>query len=187
MYSKTEMPLRQLTQMAMLAAVSIVVVFFIRFPIIPAAPFLEYTPAEVPLMMAALLYGPAAGFVLTVVVAIVQGVTVSAHSGIIGIIMNILSTGSYVLATGLIYHYGRNKNALNAVVAMIVGIIVTCAAMAVWNIIFTPIFMGVPRHVVVEMILPVFLPFNFIRAGVNSIIAFVAWQAVGAVLLKQVK
>ena len=185
MSAKTKMPLRQLTQMAMLAAISIVIVFFIRFPIIPAAPFLEYTPAEVPLMMAALLYGPLAGFILTVVVAFVQGMTVSAHSGIIGIVMNILSTGSYVLAAGLIYRYGR-KNTLNAVVAMLVGIVVTCAVMAFWNIIFTPIFMGVPRQVVIEMVLPVFLPFNFIRAGVNSVIAFVAWRAVGDWLLKRV-
>ena len=187
MSSESKMPIKQLTQMAMMAAISIVVVFFVRFPIIPAAPFLEYTPAEVPLMMAALLYGPVVGFILTVVVAVVQGMTVSAHSGIIGIIMNILSTGSYVLAAGLIFHNSRNKNTGNAVVAMLAGIVVTCAVMMVWNIIFTPIFMGVPRQVVINMILPVFIPFNFIRAGVNSIIAIVAWQAVGDWLLRQVK
>jgi len=184
---KTKMPLKQLTQMAMLAAISIVLVFFIRFPIMPAAPFLEYTPAEVPVMMAAFLYGPAAALVLAVVVAVVQGMTVSAHSGIIGIIMNILSMGSYVLAVGLIYHRGYGKSTKKAVAAMFAGIIATTAVMAFWNIVFTPIFMGVPRQVVIEMIVPIFVPFNLIRAGINSLIAFAAWRAVGALLLKQVK
>ena len=174
------MSVRQLTQMAMLAAISIVLVFFIRFPIIPAAPFMEYTPAEVPLMMAAFLYGPVAGLLLVVVSALVQGLTVSAHSGPIGIIMNILSTGSFVLVAGLIYR--RGKTAKLAVIAMAAGIIATTASMVLFNLIFIPIFMGVPREVVFNMIIPVILPFNIIRSVANSIIAFVAWMAVGVLL-----
>ena len=176
------MSVRQLTQMAMLAAISIVLVFFIRLPILPTAPFLEYTPGDVPLMMGAFLYGPGAGLVLTVVVAIIQGMTVSAHSGPIGVIMNILSTGSFVLVAGLIYR--RKRDAKTAVVAMLAGIAATTASMIGWNLIFTPIFMGVPREVVAAMVLPVFLPFNVIRAGVNSVITFVTWRAVGRLLTK---
>lgn len=187
MFVKERMSSKQLTQIAMFAAISIVLMYFIRFPIIPVAPFLEYTPAEIPVMMAALLFGPGVGLILTVVVAVVQGMTVSAHSGIIGIIMNIFSTGSYVLAAGLIYHYSRNKNTKKAVIAMLVGIAATTVVMVFWNIIFTPIFMGVPRQVVIDMLVPAFIPFNLIRAGVNSVIAFVIWRAVGDLLLKQIK
>ena len=39
--------LRYLTQMGVLAAISIVLVYLIRFPIFPAAPFLEYDPADI--------------------------------------------------------------------------------------------------------------------------------------------
>jgi len=175
-----QLSLRQLTQMAMLAAISITLVFFIRFPIMPAAPFLEYTPAEVTQILATFLYGPAAALILTVVVAIIQGMTVSAHSGIIGVVMNILSTGSFVLVMGFIYRRGCSGKRL--IVAMVAGIVATCVAMALWNIIVTPIFMGVPREVVVSMILPVFVPFNLIRAGVNSLLAYMAWRALGSVL-----
>ena len=176
------MSIRQLTQMAMLAAISIILVFFIRFPIIPAAPFLEYTPGEVPLMMAAFLFGPISALILTVVSSIVQGITVSAHSGPIGIVMNILSTGSFVVVAGLIYRY-YNKT----LIAILAGITATCISMIGWNLIFTPIFMGVPREIVIGMILPVFLPFNLIRACVNSVIAYTAWRAVGTLLERQVK
>jgi len=174
------MPLRQLTQMAMLAAISIVMVFFIRFPIIPAAPFLEYTPAEVTQMLATLIYGPAAGLILTVVVALVQGFTVSAHSGPIGIIMNILSVGSLVLTMGLMLRFGNGAKWL--LISMLAGIVATTATMVFFNLIFTPIFLGVPREAVVEMILPILIPFNIIRAGINSAITFVIWRIVGSFL-----
>jgi len=174
------MSIKRLCQLAMLAAISIVLVFFVRFPILPAAPFLEYTPAEVPIMFAAFLFGPISAFMMAVVVAFIQGFTVSAHSGIIGIAMNILSTGSFLLAFGLVYR--GDKTIKRAVIAIIAGVIATTAAMAWWNIIVTPIFMGVPRPVVISMILPVFVPFNLIRAGVNSLMAFLLWKTFAPIL-----
>ena len=174
------METKRLTQLAMLSAISIVLVYFVRFPILPAAPFLEYTPGDIPIFLAAFLFGPIPAFIMAVVVAIVQGITVSAHSGIIGIIMNILSTGSFLLAFGLIYR--GDKTIKKAIIAIVAGVIATCAAMALWNVIFTPIFMGVPRPVVVNMILPVFVPFNIIRAGVNSLLAFALWKAIKGVV-----
>lgn len=174
------MSVKQLTQMSMLIAISIVLTLLFRFPIIPAAPFLEYTPGDIPLFMSAFLYGPAAGLILAVATAIIQGVTVSAHSGPIGIIMNIFSTGSFVLAAGLIYR--KNKNAKGAIAAVIVGVAAVCISMIGFNLIFTPIFMGVPRDVVVGMILPAFLPFNLIRAGANAVVALVAWRTIASII-----
>ena len=40
---------RKLVTMAMLAALSIVLVYVIHFPIFPAASFLEYDPADIPI------------------------------------------------------------------------------------------------------------------------------------------
>ena len=177
--SKT-MPLKQLTQMAILVAMSIVLIYFIRFPIIPAAPFLEYTPGDIPLILGTLLFGPAAGMMISVITAFIQGMTVSAHSGIIGIIMNILSFSSYMLTVGLICR--RRKTAKRIIAAMIAGIIATTITMALFNIIFTPIFWGVPREVVIGMILPMIVPFNLIRTGVNSLFAFICLQALNVAI-----
>ena len=58
---------RQLVSMAMLGAISIVLVSAIHFPLIPAAAFLEYDPADIPILICAFAYGPTAGFLLTVV------------------------------------------------------------------------------------------------------------------------
>ena len=68
---------RQLVSMAMLGAISIVLVAVIHFPLIPAAAFLEYDPADIPILICAFAYGPLAGLLLTVVVCFIQGFTVS--------------------------------------------------------------------------------------------------------------
>ena len=51
---------RKLTVMAMLVAISVVLVYLIHFPIFPAAAFLEYDPADIPILIGAFAYGPVA-------------------------------------------------------------------------------------------------------------------------------
>ncbi|MBR2619362.1 MAG: ECF transporter S component, partial [Firmicutes bacterium] len=41
----------KLAKMGMLVAVSIVLVYFIHFPIFPAVAFLEYDPADIPILI----------------------------------------------------------------------------------------------------------------------------------------
>ena len=79
---------RKLVTMAMLAALSIVLVYVIHFPIFPAASFLEYDPADIPILIGTFAYGPLAGVLLTVVVSVIQGMTVSSGSGLMGIAMH---------------------------------------------------------------------------------------------------
>ena len=90
---------RKLVVLALLAGVSVVLVYFIRIPLIPLVPFLEYDPADIPIFIGALAYGPLAGVLLTVVVSVVQGLTVSAATGglFYGIIMHIIATSTMVI------------------------------------------------------------------------------------------
>ena len=46
--SNTNPKLGRLAKLGLLAALSIVLVFFIHFPIFPTAKFLEYDPADIP-------------------------------------------------------------------------------------------------------------------------------------------
>ena len=88
----------------MLVAIAVVLVYLIHFPILPMLPFMEYDPADVPIMIGTFAFGPLAGIVLTAVTCLVQGLTVSASSGVYGIIMHFVATGTYVLVAGLIYY-----------------------------------------------------------------------------------
>ena len=40
--------------------------------------------------------------------------------------------------------------------------------MLLWNWLITPLYMGVSRDAVQGMLIPVFLPFNLLKAGLNS-------------------
>lgn len=167
---------KKLTTLGIMGALSILLVVLIHFPIFPAAAFLEYDPADIPIFISAFMFGPAAGLVLTVAVSIVQGVTVSAGSGIIGILMHIVSTGSFVIVAGNIYKKDKTKK--KALIALVLGTLTMITVMVFWNIIFTPIYTGAPRSAILNMLLPIILPFNAIKAGVNSILTMLLYKKV---------
>ena len=64
-----KMNTKKLTTLGVLAACSIVLVAFIHFPIFPAVSFLEYDPADIPILIGTFLFGPVWGVVLTVIVS----------------------------------------------------------------------------------------------------------------------
>lgn len=165
---------RKLTIMAMLVALSVILLYLVHFPIFPAAAFLEYDPADIPIFIGTFLFGPSAGLMITVAASVIQGFTVSASSGIIGIIMHILATGFFVIVAGNIYR--RRHTFKGALLALFCGTLTMTAIMCAWNVIFTPIFMGAPRSVVVDMLIPVIMPFNLIKAGGNSLITVLVYK-----------
>ena len=63
----------RLAKMGMLVAISIVLVYFIHFPIFPAVAFLEYDPADISILIGTFAFGPLAGILLTVVTSVIQG------------------------------------------------------------------------------------------------------------------
>ena len=160
---------RKMVLMGMLCAISIVLVSAVRLPF-PAAPFLEYDPADIPIIIGTFLMGPVSGLIITVIVSILQGIIFSSSSGIIGIIMHIFATGFYVIAVGTVSKMNFKQSKL---VSVIIGTLVMTAAMVVWNMIFTPIFMKQPFEVVKGMILPIIIPFNLMKAGINGALAFI--------------
>ncbi len=170
----------KLAKMGMLVAISIILVQ-IHFPIFPAMPFLEYDPADIPIFIGAFAFGPLAGISITVVTALIQGITVSAASGWFGIVMHILATGSFVLVAGLIYR--KNKSRKGAVIAMAAGTLTMTLMMAAANIVLDPIFYGYPLKAVMEMI-PFIIGFNLIKAGANSIITFLLYKRISRFLHK---
>jgi riboflavin transporter FmnP len=176
---------KQLTQMAVLAAMSILLVALIRFPIFPTAPFLEYDPADIPIFIGTFMFGPLGGLILTGVVCVLQGLTVSSASGIIGILMHFFATGSFVLVAGNIYRKHRTRK--GAMVGLVFGIITMTIVMVIWNIVLTPFFLGIPVEAVLPMILPIIVPFNILKAGVNSGITFVVYKSISKVLGLEIK
>ena len=177
---------RKLTTMAILTALSVCFVALIHFPIFPAVAFLEYDPADIPILICGFAFGPAAGLVVTVIAAFIQGFTVSAQSGIYGIIMHIIATGAYVLASGLFYRKHKTKKL--AAVSLLIGTAAMVVCMFFANLVITPYFMmGAVNKATVSAVLslmPFILLFNLLKAGINGAITFFLYKRVKHLFLK---
>ena len=172
--------LNKIVKLALLSALSILLMLTIRFPIIPSAPFLEYEPGDVPALIGAFLYGPGAGLLITAAVSLFQATTVSAGSGWIGAVMHMVATGTMVLVAGLIY---RKVHTLKgAILALVAGTLGMTLIMIPLNLYFTTKFLGVPVEAVKAMIVPVIIPFNVIKATANSALTVLVYKSVAKVL-----
>ena len=155
----------KLAKMGMLVAISILLVN-IHFPIFGPVAFLEYDPADIPILIGGFAFGPLAGVCITIVTAILQGLTVSAQSGLYGILMHIVATSTLVLVSSTIYKMKKNRKM--AVLGLLCGTLAMTAIMIPANYLITPYFMNVPKQAITG-ILPFIVGFNLIKAGVNSV------------------
>ncbi|MDP3448518.1 MAG: ECF transporter S component [Eubacteriales bacterium] len=172
----------RMVKLGMLTAISIILVYAIHFPIFPAATYLEYDMADVPILIGTFLYGPWWGLALTAVVSVLQWLLVSPQSLWVGAVMHFLATGSYVVAAGLIYRHNKSRTA--ALIGMGIGSLLQTLMMIPMNLIFTVHFFGVPREVVIALLPTVIIPFNAIKTVVNSIITFLLYKRVAKLLEK---
>jgi riboflavin transporter FmnP len=195
---------RQLATMALFIALGLIL-SFIEFPLLPGTDFLKYDASSVPALLAGFTYGPVAGCLVGVITALVHAFFTG---NFWGALMNIGVVIAFVLPISLIYKYSlksqQKKNTLdntlvpganvqtmqtNAKVPntlIIVGLVLSCvltiAAAIVMNLVVTPIYMGVPRAAVIGMILPILLPFNILKAIINSVLGFVLLKSLRSFL-----
>ena len=153
---------KRLVLLAMLAAVAYMIVALVRIPVVL---FLKYEPKDVVITIGGFLLGPMASFIISLLVSLLEMVTIS-ETGPIGALMNLLSTCSFACVAAFIY---KKKHTLGGAVAgLAAGSIVMVVIMLLWNWLITPLYMGVDRSAVESLLLPAFLPFNLLKAGLNS-------------------
>lgn len=174
MESKT----KRITTIAMLAAMAFVMVTFIRIPIVL---FLEYEPKDIIITLGGFIWGPLTSFIVSVVVSLIELVTIS-EDGILGFVMNIISTCSFACTAAFIYKKKRTLS--GAVIGLFTGTLLMVVVMLLWNYLIAPIYMGFPREAVAELLVPAFLPFNLIKGGLNAAFTFMLYKPVTTALRK---
>ena len=168
---KQRISVRELTTLAMITAIAYVLVATVRIPVVL---FLKYEPKDVIITIGGFLMGPMAALASTAAVALIEMVTIS-ETGIIGCIMNFLSTCTYACTAAIIYR--RKHTQKGAIAALAVGTVVMTLTMLLWNYLITPLYMtGTSRSDIAGMLIPVFLPFNRIKAGLNSAITLLLYK-----------
>lgn len=174
MNSKT----KKVTTTAMLCAIAYVVMVIGRIPIVL---FLKYDPKDVIITLGGLIWGPMTACIVSVIVSFIEMLSVS-ETGILGCIMNIISTCSFACIASAIY---KKKHTLSgAVIGLAIGSFTMIVVMLLWNYLITPLYMGYPREAVVKLLLPAFLPFNMLKAGLNAAFTFLLYKPIITALRK---
>ena len=175
---------RKITTIAMLTAISAVLITLIHFPLFPSAAFLEYDPADVAILLGAFACGPIPGVIITVLASFIQAFFLGGN-GVYGFLMHTISSSVLALTAGLIYRSRRTRT--GALLGLIFGTLMMGLVMMIANHFITPHFMGAPIAVVDSMLLPVILPFNLLKAGINSLITFFIYKPLSPLLHKGIK
>lgn len=161
--NKTKFDTKTLVTLSMFTGIAYMVTVMSNvFPKVSG--FLEFDFKDMVIVIGGFLYGPLASIFMTVAVSLLQFFTISS-SGVIGLVMNVIATGSFCGTASLIYWYRPNFK--GAVIGLISGAIAMTTLMLLWNYAITPLYMNIPREAVVAMLVPIFLPFNLVKAGLN--------------------
>ncbi len=179
----------RMVKMGLLCAIAIILVYLIRFPLIPSLSFLEYDMADVPILIGTFMYGPVAGLCMTAVVSVMQWQLVSPQSGWIGALMHFLATGGFVMVAGVIYRMRHTRK--GALAALGCGAITMIAIMVPLNYYISPMFLQsdtmsyAAAQGMIWSAMWLFVAFNAAKAGINSVVTFLLYKAVSRTLKKE--
>ena len=185
---------RKIAILAMLCALAYVIMVFGRIPVMTVPPFLKYDPKDVIFTIGGFIFGPLSVFVMSFIVSFLEMITVS-DTGFIGALMNLLSTCAFACTAAFIYK--KIHSLKGAVIGLVAGWFATTAVMILWNYIITPIYLASLSHglsdmavlsqavrelrpVVAGMLIPIFLPFNLIKGGMNAAITMLVYKPIRA-------
>lgn len=174
---QNSMKLKKISVTAILCAVAYLCMFLFRFKV----SFLTFDFKDAVFAVIAFLYGPVYGILSSLVVALVEFVTVS-DTGVYGLIMNFLSSATFSAVCGLFYKYRRTLS--GAVLGSVIAVISMTAVMLVANIFITPFYMGAERAVVISMIPTLLLPFNLIKGVINAAVTMIIYKPVTGIFKK---
>ncbi len=169
---------KKIASLGMLAAIAFVMVATVRIPVVL---FLKYDPKDIVITLGGLIYGPLEAFYLSVIVSLIEMMTIS-DTGVIGLIMNVISTCSFACVAA--YFYKKNHTLMGAVTGLVCGTISMVVVMVLWNYLITPIYMHVPREMVASLLIPAFLPFNALKGTLNAALTFLLYKPVIGALRK---
>ena len=172
------MKVKKMVTLAMLAAMAYLLVCAVRIPVVL---FLKYEPKDVVITVGGFMFGPMASMIVSLVVSLVEMFTIS-ETGPVGCLMNLLSTCAYACTAAVVYK--KNRTLTGAVTGLCLGAVVMTVAMLLWNWLITPLYMGMERQAVEALLIPAFLPFNLLKAGLNTALTLALYKPLVTALRK---
>lgn len=172
--TKNSQKVKKITIIALFCAMSFIV--SVIFPI--KVMFLTLDFKDTISTICGMFFGPAAGLFCAVVVPFIE--FTYSDTGVYGLIMNLLSSITFVGLSSLIYKY--KKTLWGAIAGLATAACATVAVMLVANLFITPYYMGVTQDAVIELIPKVIFPFNLVKSILNASIAMLIYKPISKVL-----
>ena len=167
--------IKKMTAVAMFCALAYACTCLIKVPVM----FLTLDVKDSLIILCSLLFGPLAGLFIAIAVPLLEFITIS-ETGVYGLIMNLLSSITFAMVTGVIYRY--KKSLMGAIVGLLSGVFAVTAVMMLANLLVTPHFMGTTMDAVASMIPTILLPFNLTKALLNAAIVLLLYKPLSTVL-----
>lgn len=186
--------IRKLTVSAMLAAISVVLMYLqISVPFMPA--FIQFDFSDLPALIGTFAFGPAAGIVIVLLKNVIH--LLVSQTAWIGELSNFILGVLFITPAGIIYHFKKNK------VGAVIGAAVGSVTMAVGGVcsnyfLIYPLFykFAMPKEVILSMyqqILPsvdgifealvIFnLPFTLVKGLIVTAICLLIYKPLSPIL-----
>lgn len=174
---------KRIVTLAMFTALAYASLFVMR--ISGVGGFLTFDVKDAIITMAAMIFGPLSGAVISLVVSFFEMISVSG-TGPWGFLMNFVSSATFAVVGSSFYHCmpKLKKTFAGAILGLLCSVTVTTGVMILLNLIITPIYQNVPVEVVKDMILPLLLPFNLIKTTLNASIVLAVYKSISTSLKK---
>lgn len=161
--------------MALFCALAYATMFVFRFNVA----FLTFDLKDVFLTIGGLLFGPIAAVVMSLLVALLEFITVG-DTGPYGFLMNFVSSAVFTSVCALVYGY--RKKLSGAVIGLVAAVISMTGVMMVMNLLITPLYTSSSSADVAKMIPTLLLPFNLIKATFNAALVLLFYKPVSRAL-----
>ena len=169
--------LRRMITIALFAALAYVAMLLLHIKV----SFLTLDVKDAVITLCGLYFGPLAALIVSVIVPLLELVTVST-TGFYGLIMNILGSVAFSVTASLIYKW--KKTFWGAIVALVSAVAATTGVMLLANLLITPYYMGVGVAEVWALIPTLLLPFNAVKAVLNAGVVLLLYKQLSGALRK---
>lgn len=161
---------RTLVSMALLAAIG-AALSFIEFPI--GMQYLKYDASNVPAIVGGFVFGPGPGLLIGVVASMIHAIFVGDW---IGCAYNIIAVAAAMLPAAIMYQ--RTRKLSTAIIGLIIGMVLATGLMVCINLVVFPAFYGYTTDQIVAMIMPLLVPFNLLKTGLNAVFTLLIYKPI---------
>ncbi|MBA4537325.1 ECF transporter S component [Bacillus aquiflavi] len=185
-----KLSIKAFTAVGMLSSIAYVLMI-LNFPIPPFPVFLEIDFSDIPALIAALIYGPAAGILVEIIKNILDYFMKGSPTGVpVGHIANVIAGITYILPTYYIYRKFKSKKGMT--IGLMAGTIIMAIFMSVLNYyVILPAYtlflnaqaMSAPETR--QMVVGAILPFNIVKGFFITIVFMLLFNKLSNWINKQ--